>query len=647
METVRIEKRASRYFTQPYYATEGFKIRKRTVRSKFVACDTETHQYYGDELLTQERAKELLETNGLKWARENITVKPWALMIGTDEFFIVTQNVHDFLEALCRIGVKTAVWFNGKFDFVIFEHYFRSNGWTYTDGNRPDEDGYSELIGESGQRYKLTIWKHYRNVNGRDQRHRIDFLDLCNIVTGSLKTNLESWKVTDKEGNPVRKLTMDYVNDTVEDSASYLYNDTVGLYYLTKTISKSLKDISGFDYIGGDFCTIGGLSKKVMLQYMYKRDWRDAFRQFQYDYPMTEELDEMFRQSHLYRGGRVVLNPRYSEKKVRHIYKYDVNSLYPSVMIDMDLPKGKGMFLSEPVKGNINIYHMITFTGIVHTDKVPFWQDFDTGKNVSEINEGKPFYIFEEELVALERWYDLEYEYDFVLTYPRERPDGLHEFIHDFYEFKKYATGSKRACAKLILNSSYGKFAERSKTEVMVAEMVGRHIEIKRYPKETEGESKLMNVVIGSYVTALARVRLMRYIEEVCGNVSENFIYCDTDSVHSLIPYDNCDDKELGMLKDESEGGIDYGIYLAPKTYMNCKDGKFSVHSKGVRPQTVSDLLTQANADRIFKVNQKFPSLIGINAVGGKALIPSSKYIVHDIARETNTVIQGDYFYEI
>ena len=65
-------------------------------------------------------------------------------------------------------------------------------------------------------------------------------------------------------------------------------------------------------------------------------------------------------------------------------------------------------------------------------------------------------------------------------------------------------------------------------------------------------EKSMLSVVVGSRITSLSRVHLMQLIRETSnGNVEKNFIYCDTDSVHTLCEYNNCDDKELGKLKKQ------------------------------------------------------------------------------------------------
>ena len=123
----------------------------------------------------------------------------------------------------------------------------------------------------------------------------------------------------------------------------------------------------------------------------------------------------------------------------------------------------------------------------------------------------------------------------------------------------------------------------------------------------------------------------MKYIRDICGpDISENFIYCDTDSVHALKSYDKCDDKKLGFMK--CEGIYEKGLYLAPKTYL-MYDGKYEVHCKGVNTDVVAKEIKGKSFDDacdIFRPLRTFRCLSGLNVKGGKALVYVDKMILND-----------------
>jgi hypothetical protein len=147
-----------------------------------------------------------------------------------------------------------------------------------------------------------------------------------------------------------------------------------------------------------------------------------------------------------------------------------------------------------------------------------------------------------------------------------------------------------------------------------------------------EDELSIMSVIQGALVTSMARCSLLKYIREICGNVKQNLIYVDTDSVHSLKQFDDCDDYELGKMKQEAV--CQYGKYLAPKTYVDgiYENGKwqYEVHTKGVPTQIVKRIIDgkkPEDVSKIFCVGRRFLALSGLNVKGGKALIPMPKTI--------------------
>ena len=236
-----------------------------------------------------------------------------------------------------------------------------------------------------------------------------------------------------------------------------------------------------------------------------------------------------------------------------------------------------------------------------------------------------------EELNELENWYELEYDIDYVIEYEAKRLPGMIQFIDKFYDIKRNSRGSKKSCSKIILNSSYGKLAQRIERLICTYEL-NEHGIVHLVSRGTEyDENSMMSVLVGSRVTALARVQLMQYINRICNeNARDNFIYCDTDSVIAFTPFDDCDATEIGKMK--FEGNFDNAIFLAPKSYLLEKDGDYEVHCKGVNVKAVKSELSNVNtfngACEVFSPARMFKSLSGINVRGGKALVYIDKVIV-------------------
>lgn len=659
----------AKFFNEPFISIGNWDLTKLTKfpTCKYLSADTETKLYLNNELLTEEKAYELYKANGQAWCKENFTVKAYAFMLSDGENFALFQNCEDFLTACAMFHVKQVFWYNAKFDFAIFDYYMLSNGWHSADdvinSNKrhyrklPDKT-FQSLNGDFGQRYKLRIWKQYKNKKGSEKVHNFAMVDICNIYGGGLAKNLEDWKITDRNGNPVRKLEMDYVEADVEADLQYMINDTKGLHLLAEKIDSTLYEISGFSLFKGDYITAGGLAKKSLLEHMFKQgNHKKNIEMFKEFFPMTVEEDKDFREHKLYLGGKCLVNPNKLGKVQHNIYKYDVNSMYPDKMRNMDYPLGKPTKLKNLLhKDDKHIYIVATknIVGIVKDKMVPVWPDGLTNEYVDTINEPELRYFWLEELEELDKWYDLDYDIEYVLEYKKCKPKGVIEYVDEFYGIKCNSKGAIKNGAKLFLNSAYGKIAQRLERQICYYELTPEgYVHLAKGEIEID-ENSMLSVVVGSRITALARVHLMYYMRTITkGNPKDYFIYCDTDSVHALTPFDDTDDKELGKMK--CEGIFSYGIYLAPKSYLMYDnkeaDGikekryQYEVHCKGVNTKVVKNLIGNSKfseAVKIFRPNKTFRCLSALNVKGGKALIYVDKMIVNDKNYELTQELLGD-----
>lgn len=664
-----VNKYTHQYFNEPYFSNTNVNW-YNPPKLDFVAGDTETHLYYEKELLSEERAEYLMENEGQTWCRSHIRVHAWAFLLANDKYFFCFQCIEDFLLACSMLRVGTVVWYNAKFDFAIFDHYFLSHEWNYSNdiiqerklyGKLPPNT-FNSLHGQQGQRYKLTFWYEYLNKNKDCKTHKTEMIDLFNVLQGGLAKNLEDWNVTDGDGNEIRKLEMDYVNDSIDNCINYLINDVVGLYYLAIKFSNEFENITGLSYIKGDYMTCGGVAKKVMLQEMYQCEYKEALKKFHEDFYMSADLDALFRDQHLYKGGKTFVNKKYVGCIVQNVYKFDENSMYPHKMYTMKLPYGRPIYRTNYIENDdIKIFHITSMYGTLKPHMVGVWQDLRTNEFVDIINEDEPFFLFEEELNELENWYDITMQYDFIYYYEAKHCEGLSNFINKFYTIKCNSKGTVKLVSKIVINSSYGKLSEKCVRETGMYQLSeDGYVHYIRTGEKTDTKG-ILSVVVGSYVTALARTDLMVNIRNVCnGNPEDNFIYCDTDSIHALTNNIECDDKILGKFKNEApdKGTYKYCLYLAPKSYLMLhKDyaivknsDTLVVHCKGVNVKEVRKLIenkTFKEMTDIFRPNYPIRCLTGINAIGGKALIYKTKYIL----RQDNyicdmTYCDGGIFYE-
>lgn len=628
------------------------------LKIKWVACDTETYLYIDGRKVPERELLELGKTQSQAWFREHCTVKCYAYLVSDGTHFAWLESFEEYVEFMCLHKVKNIWWYNAKFDFAILDYDLLSRGWKVNTAEEDKNETYNSLHNEMGARYSLKLWKEWKGKGRKQDRHKhvhsFTNYDFCNLFGGGLARCLESFDVTDFNGNKIRKLEMDYQgeNDAQnEQSLQYMKNDVHGLYHLVRIANSWLETNIGYSLVSGtrpDVMTAGGLAKRQLLEHLYTGTKRENIKQFQREHFVNLEIDSMMRRHFLYRGGLTFVNPYKQGRSINQkIYKYDINSMYPAQMNTMPDLYGRPRQLTfeqykrlKNKQNYVTILEISELMGELKENMLGMWYDpylkkFTDSPEIREDNETL-FMFVNEFLEYKDYWFNLSYHIKSVIVIKQRKIKGYENFVQKFYQMKadgkKERNKVKTAFAKLLLNSSYGKLSERpirAKTHRELTEQGYVHLV---NDGNEEDVSSIMSVIQGALVTSMARCSLLKYIREICGNVKENLLYCDTDSVSSLIPYNECDEYELGKMKEEAI--CDFGKYLAPKTYVNgtIKNGEwvYDVHTKGVPTAIVKSVLDGKEPDeasRIFCVGRRFLALSGLNVKGGKALIPMPKTI--------------------
>lgn len=175
--------------------------------------------------------------------------------------------------------------------------------------------------------------------------------------------------------------------------------------------------------------------------------------------------------------------------------------------------------------------------------------------------------------------------------------NDLRQYALDLYERKAAAKDPfTRLLWKLLLNSLYGKFAEREEK---------RHIVLNPdeswfgwdspdsvtflspgiFAVEEQSDIPHAHVPIAANITSMSRALLGRYLDQAAA--MGDVFYADTDSVITTATLP-CDDTALGELK--LERSITDAEFLAPKLYrMHDAKGKAIVRAKGFRRLSDSD----------------------------------------------------------
>ena len=660
------------------------------------AFDTETQVYFDGKIIETKQLARKIKKMKDDEKRRRISNITWAWQ-AYDEVngFFMSNDFETWLTYICACGFKFGHCYNSTFDFAQIdfeilakgkdkwkphEHVEKGSGKAY---NKGQPYTYESVHNDMGARYAYKLWFPYRNADRHIYCHAVELHDFMKLLVGGLRRVLEDLDVRDNDGQPIRKLTMEYqavnTDNLTQEEIDYCAVDVKGLYFAVKKFNAEIeRQSNGESHIFGEetnVMTAGGFAKRELLRSLYPNvKPRFRLKRYQKKHPITAEQDEYLRKHYLYRGGISFVNPKYkglllkASKMGETMKRYDVNSEYPYAMsqiqdlVGAPFKKKYEDYLKMPDKDDYEAAYMLeSISGVVRKGYLGFWYDPFKRDFVDVIDEEGKHLIFEREFNEMLNWYDdVEYSIEYVILWKRgERVYA--PFVEENYALKAQAKREKnatlQACTKLKLNSSYGKLSER-------LERVKGHYELNEETgaihfvvDDTETETKsAMNVAVGALVTAYARVYILSKIREVCGEeISKLFVYIDTDSIHAFASYDKADAYALGGLKLEAT--CEAVKYILPKTYVDIervnKDGTIDfgaleLHSKGVSIAAVVAALKKKQKgkkrglptleliDAKIAYGQKYLVLCAMNVKGGKVLLPVEKYLATNDRKPTD-----------
>ena len=651
------------------------------------AMDTETITYFKGRQYDERKLARKLKGLTDEQKRKAVSVEVWAWQAYDEENgFFMTNDFYLFLDYVSRCGYKFGWVYNSTFDFAQIDYQLLAVGAGLWKPHEKKQDGrgydkgqaftFESLHNDMGARYAYKIWYEYRNADRHKYVHAFELRDFMKLITGGLKRLLNDLDVRDNDGAPIRKLEMIYQavdkDNLTDDEIAYCCNDVKGLYFAIKKFDKTIEEQSaGECHIFGKYTNImtaGGFAKRMLLKSLYP-DKKPKYRieAYQRKHPISPEQDRFIRENHLYRGGVSFVNPRYKGRLLTKemmncpMYRYDVNSEYPYAMSEIRDLIGKpikktfdeynGMTDEEREKYEC-IYVLKSVYGRVKAGMLGLWYDPFKKDFVETINEEGTHLMFEREFLEMLNWYDdVDFTCDYVLLC-RKGDYAYRAFVDKNYALKAQAKKDKnatlQAVAKLLLNSSYGKLAERLERTIGHYELNPETGAIHFVRDKEETESKgAMSVLVGALVTSFARCYILSKIREVCAvDVASKFVYIDTDSIHAFASYDKADAFTLGRLKLEAV--CDAIKYIAPKTYIDIEkvnpdgtidENAIEIHSKGVNVSAFKKALMKRQrgtrkgkptlplVDMKMAYGAKYYCLVAMNVKGGKALLPTEKYL--------------------
>lgn len=514
----------------------------------------------------------------------------WAygwMEIGKKSNYDIGNNIDDFMK-WCE-GIKADLYFhNLRFDGEFIVNWLLKNGFKWEKTGRAKT--FHTLISSMGQWYAVEICYGYK---GRNKLHT--------IIYDSLK----------KLPFTVKKIAQDFGMEVQKGDIDYHKERPIG--YEPDEVERK--------YIKGDIEIIADALEIQFKQGLTKitngSDSLDGFKallgskMFERFFPILSlELDANLRLA--YRGGFTWLNGKYEGVTVCEGKVFDVNSLYPSMMYDRDLPYGMPLYFEGEYREDkdypLYIQHIrCEFElkeGRIPTIQIKRNMLFRQNEYLKNSNgEVVDLYVTNVDLVLMSEHYHL-YELEFLEGWKFKSVRGLFKQFIDKWTFIKINnTGAIRLLAKLMLNALYGKFATNPDVTGKIP-----------YLKEDGscgfkiGEEEYRNPVytpVGVFITSWARDFTIRTAQK-CYN---RIIYCDTDSIHIEgieIPEtikDIVDPKRMGFWKLEEE--FIRAKYLRQKTYVQELIEKPYIKRKGVRVIETNLKLSVKCAGMPDKVKEK------------------------------------------
>lgn len=455
---------------------------------------------------------------------------------------------------------------NLKFDSQFIISYLLNNGYTYiSDEDKKCNKSFTTLISGMGEFYSLEI---YFSVTEK-KTNKVTIYDSLKILNFSVDKIAKSFDL------PIRKLELDYKanreigHELTKEEVDYIRNDV-------EIMSRAL-----------DIMFNNGLTKMTIgsnALYNYKKQM-SSFTRY---YPQLDfEVDKEIRKS--YRGGFTYVNPIYKGIELGEGLVLDVNSLYPSVMVQEYLPIGEPMFYEGGYQYD-SMYplyiQVLTCSFKIKEGKIPTLQikgSFRYRDNeYIESSNGmlETLFLTSVDYNLFIEHYDIDnvtYEFGFKFKQCKGLFSGyINYWTEEKIKAKKEDNKAMYQISKLMLNSLYGKFGKnpisRRKTPYLDEEG------IVRYTIGDEEIGKSCYIPVATFITSYARRKTITTSQKIRDYSLEKYgkdyyIYSDTDSIHMLkMPEEELkqfveiDDYILGYWKLEST--FKRGKWIRQKCYI-------------------------------------------------------------------------------
>lgn len=395
----------------------------------------------------------------------------------------------DFLEFIDKRAYSGFTFFShngGKFDMLFFIEEMYKRSWNVS------------LMERGGRIIRLEI--------DTPKGNQFVFADSYAILDDSLERLSEAFKVKHT------KIKFDFSKHKVRTSdkrlMKHLENDCKGLHEILTTFYNQ-------EFIHSEKITI---ASQAMNTFMNKFCEGELVS-------LSAKHEEIIREFY-YAGGRVEVY-----KGRGDVNSYDVNSLYPYVMLN-EMPTGECRHTARYIKGAIGFYH-------VKISSTPSWYVtpllVKMKKNL--FVNGKGDYFMSSALIEY-----LKSEFGVSVKiidgyYFKGKEFLFNEYVEFFYKMKSENKDSfLYYMAKKFMNALYGKFTQR-RENTLIERFNGQNnfcmleqLEAQKYhlcSVIVKNNAKFILPYIGAYITELARLHHFKLMNQC----QKDLYYCDTDSL--------------------------------------------------------------------------------------------------------------------
>lgn len=459
------------------------------------------------------------------------------------------------------------------------------------------------------------------------KKKHIFLLDSYRLVPASLASLTKQFNTTVKK----QKLDVMPWELSASDRLEYLKDDCISLHLVLQKF---------WEVIDNNFSVEGKKIRAVTLASLALKVYNLKFLPKVLESSRSTKIHtssgklEAF-ESRSYFGGLVWVSDEYSGKVLDDITVYDVNSMYPYAMVKYKYPISYiGYWTDKFDKKSVGLWHVEyeDFSG------VPFVFDI-ISKSLGR--SGEAIIDTDTYLYLLKVGAYVKLRIGFIY----EQTDYMFkEFVDTCYDIRiKYGSASPLGfTSKILMNSLYGKFAEkpikRVLTSVQPSNINGAKIytsggvsdgrEFYDYFKEVFLLHRFP--VISSLVTLRSRLHLRQLVDTVKGDV----VYLDTDSIHIFNDQVSFEHSTLlGGLKKEFSGKA---IYLGKKLYQlfNTDDTVYKIVAKGI-PQKSAIGLDLRQIDQTAGAKVSYGTFTSLLTVVKDPIAPFSFQTKHRTIRNT------------